>query len=202
MARIWVDNRKHYNIEVIRMSLENVLGHKTRRVVYNYISKHPGVSFGTIMGILDLTEGTLRYHLNYLERGKKILSKSEGKHRCYYSNCKVKSSLKPILEFDLTTLTKPQQRILTIIQQHPGIPVRELVKLTKLNKRDLQYNLKKLRDEMVIWKVGNGRNTRYEYMTKDKLKNELFKLLILKFLKDEIDKETYLFLKEELEKEG
>ncbi len=183
------------------MSFENVLGHKTRRVVYNYISKHPGVSFGTIMGVLDLTEGTLRYHLNYLERGKKIQSKSKGKYRCYYSNRKVKSSLKQIPGFDLHTLTKPQQRILTLIQQHPGIPVRDLVKLTKLNKRDLQYNLKKLRDDMIIWKVGNGRNTGYEYVTKDKLRSEMFKLLIVKFLNNEIDEETYLLLKAELKKE-
>ena len=171
-------------------------------MVYSYISRHPGVSFGTIMGVLDLTEGTLRYHLNYLERGDKILSRSKGKHRCYYTTQRTRSDLKPILEFDTNTLTKPQQRILTIIKQYPGITISELLSITRLNKRALQYNLKKLRDLRIIWKVGNGRNTCYEFITKRKLHNELFKLLIIKFLNDEIDEETYLLLRDELEKKG
>ena len=66
------------------MFSEKALTNRTRKMVYSYISRHPGVSFGTIMGVLDLTEGTLRYHLNYLERGDKILSESKGKHRYYY----------------------------------------------------------------------------------------------------------------------
>jgi predicted transcriptional regulator len=160
---------------------------------------HPGVSFGTIRSVLELTEGTLRYHLNYLERCKKILSRSKGKHRCYYSNeIKVEHGILP--GFDPNTLSKPQQRILTLIQQHPGITTGDLVKLTKLNKRDIQYNIKKLRGQKLIWKVGNGRKTGYEYITKDRLKSELYRLLIIKFLKDEIDEDSYLFLKSELEK--
>ena len=184
------------------MQSETTLDNKTRKMVYNYISRHPGVTFSTIMGVLELTEGTLRYHLNYLERCRKILSTSKGKHRCYYSKDRTKSDLKPFTGFDFNTLTKPQQRIATIIRHNPGISIGELVKITKLNKRDLQYNVKKLRDLMIIWKVGNGRNTGYEYVTKDKLRKELFKLLIVKFLHDEIDEETYLFLKEELENDS
>jgi predicted transcriptional regulator len=182
------------------MHSEKALNNRTRKMVYNYISKHPGVSFGSIMDVLDLTESTLRYHLNYLERENKILSNFRGKHRSYYSNQRVKSYFKPNLEFDTNTLTKPQQRILTIIQHYPGITISELLSITKLNKRALQYNLKKLRDIRVIWKVGNGRNTSYEYITKKKLRNELLKLIIVKFLNDEIDQKTYLFLEAELEK--
>ncbi|WP_455392450.1 hypothetical protein [[Eubacterium] cellulosolvens] len=184
------------------MHAENPLEHKTRRMVYNYISMHPGVSFTTIMGVLGLTEGTLRYHLNYLERGKKILSKAKGKYRCYYSNERKKADIKPFPSFDFQTLTKPQQRLITIIRHHPGITIGELVRITKLKKRDLQYNIKKLRDLLIIWKVGDGRNTGYEYVTKKKLRNELYKLLIVKFLNNEIDEETYLFLRKELENDG
>ncbi len=100
------------------------------------------------------------------------------------------------------TLTKSQQRIITIIKHYPGITVSELVKMTRLNKRVLQYNIRKLRDQMIIWKVGNGRSTSYEYVTKEKFRNEVFKLLIKKFLRNEIDEETYFFLKRKLKKES
>ena len=82
------------------MHSEKALDNRTRKMVYNYISKHPGVSFGSIMNVLDLTEGTLRYHLGYLERENKILSNLKGKHKCYYSNQRGKSYLKPNFEFD------------------------------------------------------------------------------------------------------
>ncbi len=181
------------------MSADRTLGHRTRKMVYSYISAHPGVTFSTIMDVLDLSEGTLRYHLNYLKRGDKILARTRGKHRCFYVKNATKSMLGFDPRFDRSTLSRPQQRIITIIQQHPGINISELVKITKLTKRDMQYNLKRLRDELIIWKVGNGRSTAYEYVTKEKLRAELLKLLIYKFLNNEIDEETYLQLKEQLE---
>ena len=35
------------------------LDNKTRKVIYNYISDHPGVSFGNIKKVLDLKKSTL-----------------------------------------------------------------------------------------------------------------------------------------------
>ena len=183
------------------MYSKSALENKTRKMVFNYISANPGTSFKTIKRVLDLEDSTLRYHLNYLERNDKILSKVDGKHRFYYTNQITRSNFKPEITFDIETLSKPQQRISTIIRRNPGITIRELIKITRLNKRDLQYHIKKLRELMIIWKVGYGRNTGYEFITKKKLRTELFRLLILKFLRNEIDKETYLFLREELEKE-
>jgi len=183
------------------MSSEDVLGHRTRKVVYNYISNHPGAAFGTIKGMFDLAEGTLRYHLQYLERHKIIYSQSMGNYRCYYPTDKAGSSIITVPDIDPNTLTELQKQIVTIIRQKPGTTVSELESYTRADKRVLRYNLKVLKDQMIIWKVGNGRSTCYEIATKTRLQNELIKFVTMKFLKGEITEEAYLTLKGEIEKE-
>ena len=66
----------------------------------------------------------------------------------------------------------------------------------------IAHNLKVLRDRMLIWKVGNGRATKYEFTSEDRVRKELFRLLVAKFVKGEMDEDTYLMLKGELEREG
>ena len=80
-------------------------------------------------------------------------------------------------------------------------PVSSRVDFPELDRRVIQYSVKKLRNMMVVWKVGNGRKTGYEYVTKDRLQQELMRLLITKFVNDEIDEATFLQLKKELDKE-
>ena len=77
--------------------------------------------------------------------------------------------------FDFNALTRPQQRILTSIKQNPGISISELVWITKINKRVIQNNIKKLREMMIICKVGHNRETGYEYMTRERSQSELHK---------------------------
>ena len=48
------------------MSTNDDLEHRTRKVVFNYISDNPGVTFSAIRRVYDLSESTLRYHLRYL----------------------------------------------------------------------------------------------------------------------------------------
>jgi predicted transcriptional regulator len=186
------------------MYSKSVMENKTRKMIYNYISAEPGVSFSTIRGVLDIAESTLRYHLQYLERENRIYSKLEGNHRNYYTNDRQRIRYVHFIEEkdESEELTKLQHRLLTLIRQNPGITINELMKITRQNKKVIQNNIKKLREHLMIWKVGFGRNTGYEYLTKKRLQSELFKLLILKFLRNEIDEETYLYLREELENNG
>ena len=62
------------------------LDHKTRKMIYNLIVARPGVKYKFIKRTLELTHGTLRYHLNFLERNDKIKSILEFLISSY--NCK------------------------------------------------------------------------------------------------------------------
>jgi len=173
--------------------------HKTRKLIYNYISAHPGSSFGVIRNFLDLNDSTLKYHLIYLERANQISSKREGKRRCYFcKGSQFVSQVGPIV-FDPNLLTENQRRILTGIQAKPGITKKELIEQTKLNRKTVSYNLDKLLEQKKIWKVNHSGEVGYEYITKEKLYYEMYNRLLLKLLSDEIDEATFLRIKKKLE---
>lgn len=174
------------------------LDHRSRRMIYRYISTHPGVSFGSIKNVLELNSSTLRYHLEYLERSDSIrMSKDNGK-RCYHPNNGTSLSFET--EHSISELPASQERILEIIKRNPGITKKELVQLARMEPKKVRYNVRRLRENRQIWRVRSGRDTGYEAITPQKLKDEMLKLLLDKYLRDEMDKETFLRLKEELER--
>ena len=176
---------------------EDVLDHRTRRMVYNYISSHPGVSFQKIRHVLDLNSSTLRYHLQYLQRSGKIVLEMEGGKKFYYPRGAGSGSFEH--EPKPPELTNKEKRVLDTIKRHPGISRKGICNYTNIDGKTTSKCIRALRDKKLIWKVRSGRSTGYEHITKEKLKQEMLKLLIERFLNNEIDKERFLALKKELE---
>ena len=63
---------------------DRTLAHRSRRLLLNYIKSHPGVSFGEVRDVFEMNDSTLRYHLRYLERSRKVTSERVGRERHYY----------------------------------------------------------------------------------------------------------------------
>ncbi len=184
------------------MSDDKALEHQTRKMVYNYVSRHPGATITTMQQVFDLAEGTLRYHLHYLERHRILRSQTQGKFRCYYTSQRPRPAGSTVPDMSLDALTPVQKDVATMVQQNPGITIAQMESRTGMDRGVLHHNLKVLRDRMLIWKVGNGRATKYEFTSEDRVRKELFRLLVAKFVKGEMDEDTYLMLKGELEREG
>lgn len=179
---------------------DKTLENKIRRMIHNLIVTYPGASFNNIRDIFELTDSNLRYHLNYLEKNGKISSGVENNIRCYYPH---PSSVKVLMNIPETIetykLTPQQERILNIIIQYPGINQKEIINKSGLNRlkvtRDL-HTLKKLK------KINNKKyqnNVYYEYVPDAEMKLTILKGLIIKFLQNDIDEETFLRLKKKLE---
>jgi predicted transcriptional regulator len=176
---------------------EEGLEHKTRKLIFNYVLSHPGSSFGIIRDFFDLNDSTLKYHLHFLERNNKITSKREGRNRCYFSTSKREFKFQTPIQNQ--TLNTTQKQILNIIDNNPGIIKKELLNKTQLNRKTLEYNLNKLIDHKIIWKVKNSTEIGYEHITKEKLRGEIYHQLLLKLLSDEIDEQTFIKIKRKLE---
>ena len=182
----------------INMS-ENALDHKTRKMIYNHIIAHPGVSYGIIKRTYDLTNGTLRYHLNYLERRNEIRSCFEERIKCYYPVENIIFNIRDDSELDTHQLNDTQELLLDIIQAHPGITQKEIVIKTDIKRFSVSTQLKRLIDFGVVRKQNDGRNTRYHYITDTELHKKVIKRLIMKLLNHEIDEQTFLMLKRKLD---
>ncbi|MCK5561094.1 MAG: hypothetical protein KAJ51_10890 [Thermoplasmata archaeon] len=180
---------------------DTLLEHETRRLIYNHIIDHPGVSFNVLKSVLKLNQSTLRYHLNYLEKSKKISFGSENGRRYYYQYSDSTYVIRKAEDSNTLTsyeLTGAQDKILSTIKMNPKINQKELVKLTRINRITLSNNLKKLMDLCLVRKIPNGNKVSYEYLENRQLRYEILKRLIKKLLNNEIDEETFLKLKKEL----
>ena len=175
------------------------LEHKSRKLIYNYISTNPGSTFETIKKFFDMNKSTLTYHLKYLIRHGKVTSKLEDGQRCYYCAYKIKHRIHSFITEKQAHLTEVQEQLVTIIQNQPGVTNKELMLKTKLNRKNLSYNIKKLRDKKLIWSVKTDGILGYEYITKEKLRHEMVTRLISRLLAEEIDESTYHKIKNKLD---
>jgi len=178
-----------------------VLEHDTRRMIYNHIKAHPGVSFVVLKKVFDLNDSTLRYHLNYLKKNEKISFGLESGKRYYYphlgQNHAIKTS-EASEHLETIDLTGVQERIITMIKRHPGINQKELIKRTGINRLTLSKNLKKLLGLCIVRKIPNGNKVNYEYIGSNELRHEILKRLLVKLLYNEIDEDTFLELRRKL----
>ncbi len=74
-----------------------ILELEIRRVIYNFILKHPGVYLREISREIKIPKTTLKYHLGFIEKYELILSKKDGEYLRYYVTKKVGRNEKEIL---------------------------------------------------------------------------------------------------------
>lgn len=163
---------------------EDVLKHSFRKVLYEYVVEHPGSSFKILHSVFNVPPGTLRYHLLKLERTDKVIKKKNGNRTIYYSSFQHSNDYQdPQIE-----ISKKQSLLLEIIKNKPGLRTNILAQRSGLSKKDLYYNLRKLREKRLIWKVkGNG----YQLLRKEKLRKEISLILIDQFLEGKIDRDKF-----------
>lgn len=179
---------------------DDILDNEIRKMIYNHIIAYPGVSYFTLKKVFDLADGTLRYHLNYLERSEKISFGLEKGKRYYYPNHgEILANNRISDNSKLFELTSRQERLLGTIKRYPGITQKELVNKTGMNRLTIINNLKKLIALDLIRKTPNGNNVYYEFITNEQLRYEILKKLVIKLLKKEITEEKFLKLKRKLE---
>ena len=132
-------------------------------------------------------------------RSNLISSKTENGQKCYFPD---QSSLGSISNEDLNThtLNETQKKTLNIIKSNPGITKKELLRKTGMKKDTLTYNIQRLQKLSFIWKVRSGRNTGYECITRERLRDEIYRLLLDDFLEGKIDEEKFLAMKIKLGK--
>jgi predicted transcriptional regulator len=71
------------------LGYNNLLDLETRRRIYNYISKYPGLHFRRLCKELKIPNGTMSYHLSYLKKRGLIEIKNKDMKSRYFVSHKV-----------------------------------------------------------------------------------------------------------------
>ncbi|MCK5559422.1 MAG: hypothetical protein KAJ51_02470 [Thermoplasmata archaeon] len=178
---------------------ENALEHQSRKKIYEFIFSHPGSTFNTLKTFFNMHPSTLIYHLKYLERSGKIICKNEGSYNCYYSTIQSQLNMTSFHKAKFNTLNESQKQLLSVINNNPGITKKELIFITRIESRSLNYSINKLVDLKFLWEVNNGDEIGYEFISRDKLNKKMLNRLIMKLLKEEITGEQFLRIKKKLD---
>lgn len=153
----------------------------------------------SIIYFFDLNKSTLNYHLNYLEKTKQVISKREGRNRCYFGTEQAPFDNLYDHQAKINALTKIQKRILNTIWETPGISLKDICQRTKIKQRTIEYSINRLITLHLIWKVKDNNEIGYECITKETLRKEIYNRLLIKLLNDEIDEETFHKVRRTLE---
>jgi predicted transcriptional regulator len=169
-------------------------GKDVRESIRLYIRNHPGQPYAKIQQIFQMSRGTMRYHLDRLERSGKIRRESrDGKVYIFPTDMRL------VPRYDGPPLTEIENTIWETVSTNPGLSQKQLAIQTRTKRLVLQYHLKKLLDRGVLHSRKRGRNVRYYHRPPDEV-IYLAKLdrLVYLLLTDHIDWNRFRNLKERL----
>ncbi|MGA1822821.1 MAG: winged helix-turn-helix transcriptional regulator [Thermoplasmatota archaeon] len=176
------------------MEAQGYRDHDTRRLLYEYIRDNPGATYRMLKKAFKLTDGTLRYHLDYLQRKRKVVQEKSGREKCYFSYLKKRF---PFSDPDLH-LNEAQEKLLDIISRDPGLSIGDLRRRSGMKRESFQYNLRKLKKLKLVWRVKGIEGSGYEIVTRERLADEMFLLTVNRFLDGKIEKEEMMSIIERL----
>ena len=131
---------------------------ENRQVIYHYVSDNPGSHLRKISRELDMKMGTLRYHLDYLEKKELISSRKERNLKVYFVPKKIgfkQRNISPILQ------QKRLRDIVLVILDAPGSSHRKIATKLELPPSSLSGYIKILEDRRVAYHERMGREKRY-----------------------------------------
>jgi DNA-binding transcriptional ArsR family regulator len=112
------------------MKKRGIIKLKTRKLIFNYILKHPGLHFRELSRELKIAKSTLDYHLTFLKKLELIKVKSNGRYNRYYA---------------LNKVDRRDKELLNVLRQ--DIPLKLILRLMAPGPSDIYKN------EKIFWKA-------------------------------------------------
>lgn len=179
---------------------EAVFENEIRKMIYNHVVTYPGVSFRILLNLFELTEGGLRYHLDYLVKKNKIYMRLENGRRNYFPRFEFSQINKNLTAKDgYCKLTTVQNRILELIKNYPGISQKDLVCRLRSSPSQVSKNLKVLKKMGLVKDIKLDRNVCYQLTPDNEMRVKIIRELIVKLINNEIDEETFFKMVKALE---
>ncbi len=140
------------------MKHKGILELDTRKIIFEYVSQHPGCHFREIYHSLDLPTGVVDYHLRYLEDKELIVSKKSRGFKRYYVRDQVKTFDKELLAI---LRQKTPREIIIYILLNEGASHGDIKKEFNLSASTFSYHMKKVVKTGFVDFEKIGRKKRY-----------------------------------------
>lgn len=136
-----------------RLTLKEVLDNENREKIIELILKNPGIHYNELLRKTKLSPGNLVWHLDILKKYKIIKKKIFENYIVYFPYYQKN----PISNIDLK-LQKSELtlKVLEMIEKEPGIWNSVITKKMKINRKTIQYHIKKLEDLGLIYTEKTG----------------------------------------------
>jgi predicted transcriptional regulator len=146
-----------------RLKKEKILDHDLRQQILLHIGSNPGNHFKSIQKQFQIGGGNLAYHLSVLEREDFIKAKRDGLYKRFYPKQHGIMSSGPEIQTssaDTGDENDIQNRIITRINEYPGITQKDLALLVGISPGGINYHTKILHQAGVIIVEREGKITR------------------------------------------
>ncbi|MFX0177046.1 MAG: winged helix-turn-helix transcriptional regulator [Candidatus Hodarchaeota archaeon] len=140
-----------------RLSLEEILNNENRNKIIDLILENPGIHFNELLRKTELSPGNLVWHLDLLESYKIIGKRRFENYVIYYPYYKYN----PISNIELTLKKSDLTlKVLEMIESEPGIWNSVITKKLKINRKTIEYHIKKLLELGIISREKDGSKNR------------------------------------------
>ena len=125
----------------------------SRERLYGIISEAPGITFGGIMDAANIGNGTASYHLHRLERSGRIVSRTSGRCRLFWT-----SDFKGLRR--LVKLPPVSRKIIALLRESRNHQsVGRIATALEVSHQRVSYNLRSLEQAGMVKRVRQGRKT-------------------------------------------
>jgi predicted transcriptional regulator len=127
---------------------KNILENERRTKIYQEIQKNPGIIAIDIETVTGINRGSLRHHLDILEREGLIISHKNTKQRHYFEN---HHNYSPEYQLAISVLQGETTRdIFGYIIEHPGCMRKDLSAYAKVSGPTISWHIDKLRSGSLV----------------------------------------------------
>jgi DNA-binding transcriptional ArsR family regulator len=142
-----------------RLSGKNILEHEKRNIIYSNVLVNPGIDVTSLASLTGINLHTLRYHLGYLIRMKKIACIEQGGgYRLFENHGRYGHADQQQILFRNYPTT---HNIISIVTENPGISRGEIASHLGLAGPSVTRWMRRLVEEGIVSETRQGRYTRY-----------------------------------------
>ena len=141
------------------MRRENGQPEETAKRILLFVQNNPGCYLRKIKEMIQISQGTVQYHTDRLEKAGKITSTRSGLYKHYFPVGIFEKNEKEILQ---TLGHETARRILMILVEQQKQTQTDIVKNTRLSPSSINWHMRRLIDLRLVMEIKEGKHRIYQ----------------------------------------